>query len=376
MNHPPPRVVHLTTVHQRDDVRIFRKECISLSEAGFEVHLCVADGKGDALVQGVHIHDIGKVHGRFKRMALQPWRMLRRARSLGGAVYHFHDPELLPVGFTLRRHAAVVYDTHEDVPRAVLSKHWIRPALRRLVASSFECFEDAVSRRLSAVVAATPHIAKRFGRLNPRSLDINNYPLASELETDAGSTPRDNRTVCYLGGIGPIRGAYEMVQALEHVNARLLLAGPFDKPSTEARCRALPGWAKVDYLGVVNRTKVREVMARSHAGLLLFHPEPNHVDAQPNKMFEYMSAGLPVIASHFPLWRRVLLDEGAGLCVNPLDPRAIADAITQVLDHPEAARPMGERGRAAVLAKYRWDAEATKLVALYRSLLGPEERAT
>lgn len=366
----PPRVVHLTTVHPRDDIRIFRKECLSLAAAGFEVHLCVADGKGDAVVQGVHIHDIGSVQGRMKRMALQPWRMLARTRVLRGAVYHFHDPELLPVGYMLSRQARVIYDTHEDVPRAVMSKHWIRPVLRRVVAGTFELLEDAVSRRLSAVVAATPHIAQRFARVNARSLDINNYPLASELEAASEDAGREARTVCYLGGIGPIRGAYEMVQALEHVDAKLLLAGPFDKPSTEARCRALPGWAKVDYLGVVSRTKVREVMARSRAGLLLFHPEPNHVDAQPNKMFEYMSAGLPVIASDFPLWRRVLVDEGVGVCVNPLDPRSIARAIGAILDAPESSRSMGQKGRAAVLAKYRWDAEAAKLVGLYRSLLG------
>ncbi|MBK7616843.1 MAG: glycosyltransferase family 4 protein [Burkholderiales bacterium] len=363
------RVAHLTSVHQRTDVRIFQKECASLSGHGYDVHLLVGDGHGNQVVKGISVHDIGTVSGRFKRMLVQPWRMWRLARGLRASVYHFHDPELLPVGLLLQWGGAkVVYDTHEDVPRAVLSKYWIRPWLRKLVAWSFECFENFSARRLSAVVAATPHIARRFAELNPQSVDINNYPLQSELESPV-NPKGDARTVCYIGGIGRIRGAVEVVRALEAIDVRLILAGPFESASTEAELRALPGWAKVDYRGVVSRAAVREIMAESRAGLLFFHPEPNHVDAQPNKMFEYMSAGLPVLASNFPLWRSLLAESGAGRCADPLKPAEIAGAIDALLAEPDAAKEMGARGRRAVLERYRWTIEEAKLCKLYASLL-------
>lgn len=363
------RIAHLTSVHQRHDVRIFRKECSSLAMAGYDVHLVVADGRGAEQLAGVTIHDIGAVRGRLRRMALQPWRMWRNARALGASIFHFHDPELLPVGLLLRWGGAqVVYDTHEDVPRAVLSKYWIRPQLRRLVASVFERFENFAARRMSAVVAATPHIAQRFARINRVSVAINNYPMRSELDAPA-DVAGDPRTVCYIGGIGRIRGAVEMIEALEHVDARLILAGPFESAATEAALRALPGWSKVDYRGVVSRAEVRSIMAESRAGLLFFHPEPNHVDAQPNKMFEYMSAALPVAASDFPLWRTLLVDSGAGVCADPLDPRAIAEAIARLLDDPVSAKRMGASGREAVMSRYLWSVEEAKLCELYRSLL-------
>ncbi len=366
---PCERVVHLSTAHPRDDVRIFHKECVGLAAAGYEVHLLVADGKGPERRDGVVIHDIGSVAGRARRIALQPWRMWRAARSLKARLYHFHDPELIPVALLLRRGgAAVVYDAHEDVPRAVLSKFWIRPGLRCAVAAVFERLEEFAARRFAAVVTATPHIARRFRALNPRSVDINNYPLQRELAGE-GAAATSGRAVCYVGGIGIIRGAVEMIGAFEHVDATLILAGKFENAKTEALLRALPGWRNVDYRGLVSREQVREIMAGARAGLIFFHPEPNHVDAQPNKMFEYMSAGLPVLASDFPLWRELLADSGAGRCANPLDALAIARLIGDLLADPAAARAMGERGRAAVRERYHWAHEERKLTALYREVL-------
>lgn len=370
-----PRVVHLSTVHQRRDVRIFEKQARSLAAAGYQVHLLVGDGRGDEVVDGVRVHDIGAPGGgRLRRMLVQPVRMLRAAHALRPALVHFHDPELLWVGLGLQgRGVAAVYDSHEDVPRDILSKAWIAPRLRRAIAAVFERFEDAVARRLSAVVGATPHIAARFARLNPRAVAINNYPAERELGVlplPEGGSDR-GRAVCYVGGIGRIRGVIEMVDAMERVDATLVMAGSFEDAETEAAARARPGWARVDYRGQVSREAARAIMASCRAGLLPFHPEPNHVDAQPNKMFEYMAAALPVVASDFPLWREVLVAQGAGLCVDPLDPAAIAAAITRLLDNAEEAGRMGRSGRALVLERYRWEREADRLCMLYRELIGP-----
>lgn len=364
------RVAHLSTAHGRRELRVHLKECNSLAAAGYEVHYVVADGLGEEQVGQVQVHDIGVAGGRFQRMLLRPWRMLAAAKRLKARVYHFHDPEILLVAlFLLRGGTKVVYDSHEDVPRSLLSRDWLPAWLRPGLSVIFELFENFVARRLSAVVGATPHIAARFGRLNSKSVTINNFPLASEIE-EAVVRKGNSRNVCYLGGIGRIRGIEEMVRALEFVDAKLILAGPFESAECEAAMRALPGWSKVDYRGRVSRAAVRDIMAESRAGLVFFHPEPNHVDAQPNKMFEYMSAGLPVLGSDFPLWRELMRESGAGLVADPMDPRAIAALIERLLDDPEFAEELGRRGRDGVMTRYLWTFEERKLCQLYEELLG------
>jgi glycosyltransferase involved in cell wall biosynthesis len=99
---------------------------------------------------------------------------------------------------------------------------------------------------------------------------------------------------------------------------------------------------------------------------------PNHIDAQPNKMFEYMSAGLPLIASDFPLWREIVEGNDCGVCVDPADPAAIAEAIDRLVENPDLARRMGENGQRAVHERYNWAIEEKKLLALYDTVLLPK----
>ena len=151
-------------------------------------------------------------------------------------------------------------------------------------------------------------------------------------------------------------------------NARLQLAGVFNEKVVEQQVCATQGWSQVDALGFVGREGVRDLLSRCVAGLVTFLPSPNHIDAQPNKMFEYMSAGIPVIASEFPLWKEMIEENQCGICVDPLDPKAIADAIDYLVTHPLEAEQMGRNGRKAVLEIYNWPMEEVKLLSLYKSL--------
>lgn len=369
-----PRVVHLTTVHPRDDIRIFRKECVSLARAGCEVVQVVGDGQGDALVDGVRIIDIGpRPAGRLARMGRQPARALAAVLGLQPALVHFHDPELLPVGVRLARAGLpVVYDAHEDVPRQILTKQWIAAPLRPLLARAFELYENRQVRHLAAVVAATPHIGSRFARVARTSVVVGNYPFTDELAPPMdGATPPRERMVCYVGGLMRTRGLLQMVRAVARVpGLRLVLCGRFEDAAFEAELRAEPGWAQVDFRGHVGRAEVREVMARARAGLVTLLPLPSYRDSLPIKMFEYMSAALPVVASDFPLWRDIVERHGCGVCVDPIDVGALAAALARLVDDEAAVARLGEAGRAAVQAEYHWPRAERELLALYGRLLG------
>jgi glycosyltransferase involved in cell wall biosynthesis len=366
------RVAHLTSAHPRHDVRIFMKECRSLATAGHEVHLVVADDAADEVRDGVHIHGVGLSRGRLARATEATRRVLRGAMAVDADVYHLHDPELLPVAAALKaRGTCVVFDAHEDLPKQVMGKHYIPGALRGLLSTGVRAFERSICRSLDAIVTATPVIRDKFLGDNPVTIDINNYPWMGEL--DAGPDvgwPQKRREVCFIGGMTSIRGVRELVQAmaLSTSSVTLVLGGTFQEPGLEAALQAEPGWARTRAAGQLGRAQVREVLSHAMAGLVTFLPLPNHVDAQPNKMFEYMSAGLPVIASHFPLWREIIEGNDCGLCVDPQKPAEIAAAIDRLVSDPALARRLGDNGRAAVRSTYNWEAEQNKLIGLYDRL--------
>ena len=332
----------------------------------------IAQHGRDDTVDGVNILALPKARNRFSRIFGLTWRAFRLALRQRADVYHFHDPELIPLGLLLKlRGMKVLYDVHEDVPRQILGKHWIRPWLRRPVAALVEGVEWVAARVFDAIVAATPTIAARFP--SKKTITVQNFPMLDELMKPE-SQPFSERPphVAYIGGITETRGAKEMVRALEFVeneHVRLQLGGNFTPKGLEDEVRRLPGWSRVVAHGWVDRETVANLLGGVRGGLVLFHPAPNHTHAQPNKLFEYMAAGLPVVASNFPLWRQIVEGNHCGICVDPLDPKAIAEAIEFLITHPEEARKMGENGRRAVETKYNWDSEAEKLLSLYKELL-------
>ena len=368
-------IIHFTTVHPRTDTRIRVKEVATLARHWpDEVALFVQDGKGDETspIDGVFVHDTGAPEqSRLRRMTIGAWRMYRAVRKARPKIAHFHDPELLPWALLLRLSGIrVIYDVHEDVPAALQSKTYIRPSLRVPAAVLISAVEKIVARFSVAIIPATPAIGENFP--SAKSTLVQNFPLLAELLVKDTKTDESvAHQFAYVGGITYIRGAIEMLQAIVLIEAgdvRLEMAGNFS-PTLEAELKEMAGWDKVKFHGWADRGEVAEMLARCRAGLVLFHPEPNHVRAQPNKLFEYMAAGLPVIASHFPLWREIVDSAGCGLLVDPQDPQAIADAMQWILDNPDKAAAMGRRGRAAVEESYNWEAESEKLTALYRRLM-------
>jgi glycosyltransferase involved in cell wall biosynthesis len=341
-----------------------------MAARGHKVALIVADALGEALCDGVHIHDVGKRAGRIQRIFSSSRQVFERALAINADVYVLHDPELLPFGMRLKRLGKkVVFDSHEDVPTQLRGKPYLGRMSAPILSRSYQAYQHYACHRFDGIVGATPFIREKFEKINSYTIDINNYPILDEFDNPLSWADKAIQ-VCYVGNIAAMRGAAELVTACEHLRtpAVIVMAGSFETVALKAKLARLPGWHRVRAVGQVDRVGVRNIMTQSMAGLVTLHPQPNYLDALPVKMFEYMAAGIPVIASHFPRWREIIERNACGVCIDPLNPAAIASAIDYLVSRPDQAKQMGENGRKAVLEKYNWYTESRKLFKFYDDL--------
>jgi O-antigen/teichoic acid export membrane protein/glycosyltransferase involved in cell wall biosynthesis len=380
----PEAVCVMTSVHPAADVRI-QKQALSLSRAGHGVTLVAPAHLPKDGIDEMHVTlvQVRLPRSRPGRMVVGSLRILGAAMRARAILYHFHDPELLPVGLLLKTLGkTVVYDVHEDYPEQVKSKQYLPMFLRGAVSSLVGLAEKAIAARLDGVVCATDAIAAKFK--HGRVVTVRNYSLLSRSSHPSHPTnsslatrnpqpvaPRLPFRLVYLSGtLTPGRGVTSMVRAMELLDDRfeLVLAGRFVTPEYEAEVRALAGFKRVRYIEPVPHGQVWGMYGECDAGLVCLLPLERYKVSLPVKMFEFMAAGLPVIASDFPLFRELVEGNGCGICVDPEAPQRIASAARLLAGDAGLVRQMGEMGRKAVLEKYNWEAEAQTLLGLYRTL--------
>jgi glycosyltransferase involved in cell wall biosynthesis len=365
------KICHITTVHSLFDTRIFHKEAKTLASFGYDITLIVQHDKKET-VEGIKIIPLPKTKNRLKRFFRINQLAYNLALKQKADIYHFHDPELIPWMVKLKKKtgAKIIYDVHEDVPRQILGKHYIPKRFRRIVARIVEIIENCLIKKIDVTISATPFIRDRFLKLGCNVVNVRNFPLLSEFKDISQDWKYKERAVCYVGGIDEIRGLYEIIKATEKTDIKLILAGNFIAKEQKSRAVKMRGWRNVEYVGYANRKEIKEIFLRAIAGLVVLRPLVNYVDSLPVKLFEYMAAGLPVIASNFQLWEDIVEGNNCGICVDPLEPKKITEGIEYLMEHPIGAKKMGENGRRAVLEKYNWENESKKLLKIYKELLG------
>jgi len=366
------KVCLLTSVHSAFDIRIFHKEAKTLAKAGYDVTLIAHHNKNE-IVDGVNIVALHKPKSRFVRIFGITWRVFYLALCQHADAYHFHDPELIFIGMLLKLFGKkVIYDVHEDVPRQILTKHWIPCKIRPFLGKLIKFVESISALGFNGIITVTPSIAKNFPK--HKTIIVQNFPILNEFsQFKADNYSQRKSIIIYIGTISSLRGAKEMVEAMDllprEIKSYLILMGKFSYPNLKNELKKIGGWDKVNFMDWQPRKYVEGILLKARVGLVPFHPVPNHIESQPNKFFEYMAAGIPIVVSDFPVWRKFVEDSGCGILVDPLNPNDIAHAIQWLLEHPDQAAAMGRRGQEAVKFKYNWENEAKKLIKFYKNLL-------
>lgn len=361
------KVCHLTTVHSIDDVRIFTKECTSLAANGFNVTLIACGNESfEEIKNGVKRILLNiPVKNRLQRFFKRSKAVYKKALEIDADIYHFHDPELLPVGLKLKKKGKkVIYDSHEDLPRQISYKGWIPQILKKPVSFISEVLENYYAKRMDGIITVSDHIKKRFDKLHQKVVICHNYASLNEFGKISIWDEQNKNHVCYVGAISKVRGIYNIVEASQKAKVKLEVAG--STKSNELLNQLND--SSVIYHGYADREKVKAIFSNSFAGLVTFLPSPNHNNANPNKLFEYMAAGLPVIASYFSAWKTIIDENQLGITVNPENIEEIAEAIRYLNQNKAIAKQMGENGRRAFEEKFNWQVEEKKLLKLYNSL--------
>jgi glycosyltransferase involved in cell wall biosynthesis len=368
------KVVHLT-VHPPYYNRLFVKTCRTLAAAGYRVVL-VAPHERDETTDDIVVRAVPEPRSRPARFGLTSFRVYRRALAERGALYHFHDPSLIPFGLLLRLTGRpVIYDVYEDYVTALYLVPYLPMGLGKIAGRLFGLFERMASRAFAIIIAE-----RYYGRKFARSTPVLNYPRLegfAALETLRRSWPRDRIRLLYTGNLSFDRGALNLVAVLNRLgaDAELSVVGRCWEDEAAAMHRAAAKPERLHLVGVGSTFLPFSRILESYrepwtAALALFQDTPHSREKEITKLFEYMAAGLPIVCSHFPVWRELVEGNGCGICVDPEDPEAAACAVRWLHAHPEEAARMGEAGRRAVAERYNWDKAAENLLGLYRCLLG------
>jgi glycosyltransferase involved in cell wall biosynthesis len=370
-------ICHMTTVHPAKDARIFYRMSRALAERGYTVTLIAPESSEDGLVRmSTWNTQIGR-SGRTKRFALA----LRAALAERADIYHFHDPELIPLGLALkvlRPSVAVVYDVHEDYPAMMRVKYWIPELLRPLIAQAARLANTTAGVCLDGIVVADPDVQQDFQHVAlHKAIVYYNFPTLSLFAPAPAEPSVAQADLVYIGGMSDRSGIFVLLDALallaqQGITPSVRLAGYTDGEAGLAsiqqgiRTRGLS--AQVELRGRIPHTQVPAWIRSGRIGLVTLQPIAKFLKNIPTKMFEYWACGLPVIASDLPPIRPFLTNGKNGLLFAPTSVEDLARVIAWLMRHPCEGKAMGQYGQEQVSKNWNNDRQIDGLIGLYEQI--------
>ena len=344
--------------------------CTTLAANCYTVCLVVADGLGDESINNVSIIDIGgRTGGRISRMTSTMWCLYKKAKELDTDIYHFHDPELIPIGLLLQTFGKkVIYDAHEDTKNQILIKPYLNTFSSTILSKLYEWFEGYSLSRFSGIITATGKIMDNLTPISKNIQCIKNYPIDECILFEENYDYKKN--IIYIGGLSRERGIIELLDSLSYIDPTINidLCGKFFEGNFKEKVMNHPNWHRVFYHGFVNQEFIIKLLNKSLAGMVTLHPTLTYVDSLPVKLFEYAKSGVPVICSNFPKWLKIFSNYKFSLFVDPLNPKEIAHAINKLYKNQVLQEQFSKNARTAFLENFNWDSEELKLLEFYKRI--------
>jgi glycosyltransferase involved in cell wall biosynthesis len=377
-----PMVMHLAPGQWAGHMRIFHRQCTALAEAGYPVKLVAHLLAGETLDPKITVYTLGAytnpslAWSLFKRLR-RSQRVYDLARRSDAALYQYYSPEFILWGRRLRSatRRPVIFDCMEDFEGYVRQRRGIPNVLRRPLRLFVRQQLQLAAHSCDAVIVADQGTANTLRPYARRVLTLHNFPrfaLFSDLQPTSTEKPYD---IVYHGSIP--RYHLEVCLAIDavlvergyHLSWRFIGRLPeIDWFTRELGLRDICNRFSIS--GLIPHDQIAREVVKAKIGLIPLPNLPKFQNNIPQKLFEFMALGLPVVMSDLPPSRPFIGDGACGFLVPWDDYHAYADAIIRLLKDPALCRQMGAEGRGRVIREYNWERESQKLIDLYRELLG------
>ncbi len=366
------KVFIFSSVHRWDDTRIFHKMAISLGKK-YKVELHAPAEFTKKRIQNVDVIGLPKWKKKSDRLKIHPI-LLKRIIKSKATIFHFHDPELIPIGILTKLvlGRTVIYDVHEDYPKQIASVDWLPNSISWLLGKWIGYIEKFAQHALDHIIVVTKPIAKRF--VDKRTTIIYNFPFTTNRRIEKWN---DGVQLVYIGNLREDRGIRLLCHAFQKMkrnvsdtNVRLIVGGELSGSAEfNNDMRILFEQEGIHYKGLIPYDEAMQLMSNSHIGIIPSHYKANYFEALPNKLFEYMQNELLVITTDIPLWESIVIGNHVGYTFRGESAESLSDTLTQCILNMKDVKEKASRGKVLAEKRFSWDSQATKLFHLYENLL-------
>lgn len=357
----------VTTAHPSYDIRVFHKQVKTLATEGYQI-IYIGPGGESSEFENITFVEIKRSKLKLLNL-LRNFRIYLFVQKQRSKICHFHDLDFIPWGLLLKRQGMrVIYDVHELYHEVIGVRNDKSKLARFFIKKLIIFFEKKASDKFDLIVCAWPEIAEKFDK--KKVVLVQNFPIKNYYKNF--QLKKSNKRFVYAGNLSQARGTLELVKAAKIVKCKdfqLFLIGRFFESKFQNKIENEMNHNNTFFIPWMRQEKLVPFLENSYCGIVTLHPLNHHRNNIVNKMFEYMAAGLPQIASNFPMWKKIVEGNQCGVCVNPLNSDEIAKAIDFLCKNKRLALQMGKNARNVIEKKYSWENESKELKLAYKKLL-------
>jgi len=367
------KICVITTSHPADDNRIYLKEIMTLLKKYRVVY--ITTGNIANRPNGLEIVEVGSFERTLAKRLSRNWKAFRLALKQDVVSYHFHDFDFISFAVLLRiiKHKPVIYDIHEDNPAVVKSRNYVKSRLvSSFLSAVVSIIEKTCSYFFSGALVVNEPIKERISKSVKNTVVIPNYPQKKLLDKYKAKKYTDKKEIkaVHLGGLNNIRGAETIINGVAKLdNIKLTIIGDI-KPEKYKEKLLKENIDKVEITGWKSYEEALAMAYNADFAIIGFLPVPNHMEASPNKIFEYMGLGLPILASDLPSFKALIEGGKVGVIYKSKNSEDFANKLKQLVSDKEKLTNYSKNAKNSFNERYNWESISKGLTNLYEEIIG------